>query len=172
MKQEGFIGAFQNCFINDYGTTSKLLKIPSLRTDGVDCEEEQPRDYMPFLGTTVQSGLVKVTCTINFYGSGDLIYKVSRGVSVSGTINAASGQGRYSILCVYPSITEKRSFWFPDVNIKSAMKIKASKKAPSGISITFEANSISPADVRIYKGSLSELQVIVGSSRWPLLFYT
>src|SRR5690606_8873871 len=106
-------------------------------TEGVSLNLNTPRTYIPVLNQYVRSGLSSVEATIAFYGSSDTVWKISKGMDPSSLANYGPNNTIYSLLCIFPSKTIDRCFYFPKLTTTSPAAMGAYKNRPTSMQITF-----------------------------------
>lgn len=163
-----FTGPIQSLFFGVAASSNVLQPVRAIRTEGMGISETFPRTYIPALNQYVQSGLIEVKATLDFYGIDDMVWNIARGMDLSASVNTAPGNTAYSVLAVFPSTSVARCFYFPLVTTTSPMDTGLYKKRPTDIKIELSGSIDNPSTLLVYRGTISQMASIVGS-RFPNL---
>lgn len=133
--------------INDPSTISPPLKKVFARpTGGIVIEETLDRPYISSENTRVQSGFHQVTVSMAFLGEEDIIWKLVRDLDPIDDINNQPRTDvHYAMLLLYANSKEKKSFWFPDLQVDGPLTINYNKDRATILPIKFIAVNRDPS---------------------------
>lgn len=154
---------FSAIYIGDNSSSSPLTRITELATNGVEITEDLPTAYVVSEDADVQSGNHIVTAKLEFYADSGLVTKISRGVSISGSINDPIGTKLYSLLLLSPTATAENSYYLPKVRVDKLRKLIYSKKQAVSQLISLIAENRDPTVPLLYQGTHSYLDGVMGS---------
>lgn len=156
------IGVQTAFFIGNFGATGTLERIYTPRTGGIQIREEVPRVYLPFLNSTVQSNLHSVNLATSFLTDTGTVYKVAKGISLSGSVNDAPSNQKY-VLFIANAGDNLKSYVLPEVYVESALEVPYNKRGPTAIQIKFTGANRDPEYDLLVQGTLDEMSTYLGS---------
>lgn len=157
------IGVPTSLYIGDSIDTSPLALLGVIGTGPINITETLPEQFVPGLSITIQAGLHEIQATGTFLGDSDTLLKLSRGISLSDSVDSAPEFTTYSLLLVYPDDTANSSWYFPKVRVVHTTPINYSKTEATVLPLTFiwqERDRYIPI---FYKNTIDNLIPIMGS---------
>lgn len=161
------IFAFAGVYIGDTGTGSPLVKIASLRTNGVRILEQLPTDYVQSQGGPVQAGDNTFAVFLEFLGDDDIQTKIARGLSISaGDASAVTTFTQYALFLVPPKATEN-AYYIPKARTNHEFGLSYTKKTAVSVPITLTAEHRNITTRLFYRGTPASLAGTLGA-QYPL----
>lgn len=157
------VGVQSELYIGDYAASSTVLvPIGAQRTSGIQIVEDSPRTYIRALDTYEFTGPHKITLTATFLAENDTVWKVARGIALTGSINDAPANNHYVLYLVYSSDTIKKTYYFPKMCILSALEVPYGKDRVTAIRITFGLETPNYSTVLMKRGTPTTLAADLG----------
>jgi len=156
------VGPFTAAYIGNYGQTSVLTQLTSVRTNGGTFQEALPSEYIVSVDGPVQVGNHTVRMVLTFLGTAAETTRLIRGLALSANINSPIGQNQYALFVVGPD-----NYYFPQVRTEKTTERRYSKNSPTVTEVTFTAEYRDVTKTLHYVGTLSELATTMGS-QYPL----
>jgi hypothetical protein len=105
-----------------------------------------------------------VTFTVKFYGDDDLIYKIARGIPISGSRNDPAVQkAKYTMFFVFPSATIPRSYVLQNCITDTPLDLKYGKTFCIEDPITFTARNTDSTVELLYKDTIANCATFLGA---------
>lgn len=139
------IGAIRAVYIGDYSDTVVLTRLTDFRTNGNQIIDVMPSDSLPALNYSgIQSGLHRAETTLTFLSYNEIVIRLTKGLTLSSSINDPSAQNEYVLVLIAGDTTKKESFYFPRVLTNRQRNTPLSKKDPSTTQVNFYIENRSP----------------------------
>lgn len=163
------LSSFNAIYLGIAGATGTLIKFQGKKKSNVVISDVTPRVYVPSEAAFVQAGPHSVSVSITFIADSDLVWKVSRGIPLTGTVNDAPTMTRYCLFLMSNNKVQKKSFWFPNLGIESALNAPYDGVVTE-IPIKFVIQDRDLSTLLIAKGTYSDLKTAYLSSRLPTFY--
>lgn len=157
------VGSFSSIYIGDYGSSSVMTPITSIRTVGCSIKEELPTAYFTCLDNAIQSGNHIIKVSLTFYGLDDLLVRLAHGLTISETVSNPIGSNQYQLLLLSGDPLTKTSFYFPKIRTEKVMEFAYNKGSATALQLSFTAENRNVNTVLMYKDTQASLKTTMSS---------
>ncbi len=165
------VGAISAIYFCNVGASS-FQKIRPQRTQGIEISDSLPREFVQEIGTPLQSGLYSVVISMNFLSDDPTIWKIAKGISLSGDVNDPPGNQVYSVFVLNANPKLEKSYYFPTVATYKPLNTNYNKDKPTILSLTLIGTDRSSATNLLDKGTFPYLLTTYGlSGKVPIWGY-
>lgn len=161
------VAPFEGAYIGNYGSLSKMTQIHAIRTEGAKIEEAWPTEYNTATKTAEGVGNHIIKVTLTFLYDDDMATRLSRGLSITASINDHPSNQEYLLFLVHPNYTGKHSYWFPKIRTVQSYEKNYEKGRPTQLAVEFIAEDRDPDVVLHLKDTVAALQAVIGAPRAP-----
>ncbi len=165
------VGAISAIFVANLGASS-FQKLRSYRTNGAEISDSLPREFVQEVGGPLQAGFYNVSLNMTFLSDDATIYKIAKGISLSGNVNDPPGNQVYSVFVLNANPKLEKSYYFPAVATYKPLTTNYNKDKPTIMPITLIGTDRSSVTNLLDKGTFPYLLTTYGlSGKIPIWGY-
>jgi hypothetical protein len=149
------VGPASAIFCCNLGASS-FQKLKAYRTNGIEVSDSLPREFTQESGP-LQAGFHSISLNVTFLSDDATIYKIAKGISLSGNVNDPPGNQVYSLFVLNANPKLEKSYYFPAVATYKPLTTNYNKDKPTIMPITLVGTDRNPAVNLLDKGTFPYL---------------